>query len=166
MCAMSLYDSSSSLTQDQHLAVDERQGADRVRQCARLGAADRGEHGIDRRMVNCPGNGAAVVMRDLCRAIASQPVVGGVAHDGEEPGAGVAFAHGVDIAHGANTGILYYVLGVVRVTRQPARKVVRGIQVRQDLPFEALAVVACHELAIPRGGSVYSNWNRWDYRRV
>jgi hypothetical protein len=47
----------------------------------------------------------------------------------------------VEIAIGPQIGVLHHVLGICRVARQPAGKVVRGIEMRQNEQLEASAAV-------------------------
>src|SRR6185312_5556095 len=87
-------------------------------------------------MVFGPIDRRAVILQDLRRPVALAPVVKSVPHNGQEPGPGGAIAKRSDILERAHAGVLDHVLGVVDVAGQPARKVVAGIQMRQDQLFE------------------------------
>ncbi len=73
------------------------------------------------------------------RPILVQPGVASISHDREEPCPHVATLVAVEKTERAQAGFLRNVLRVLIVPRQPAREVVRSVQVRQDGLLEALA---------------------------
>src|SRR5207249_6930616 len=73
------------------------------------------------------------------RSIGAQPRPAGVAHDREQPRPRLA-AQAVEMAVGAQHRFLEHVLGVVVVAREPAREVVRRVEMRQHKRLVARAV--------------------------
>jgi len=88
------------------------------------------------------GSAARVVeTRKFHGPVDLQPTQAGIAHDGEQPGPRLA-AQSVEETVSAQHGLLHHVLGVVIVARQPARKVVRRVQMRQHAFLESLLAFA------------------------
>src|SRR6185295_1609446 len=59
-----------------------------------------------------------------------------VAHDREQPGAGVSPGEGMEVLERAQIRFLHHVLRLVLVARQPAREAVGGVEMRQGDLFE------------------------------
>ena len=76
------------------------------------------------------------------RAVLAQPAIGGVAHDGQRPGAGVDAGKAADAAQRAQAGFLHHVLGVGAVARQPAGERVAIGEIRQHHLPEAGPILA------------------------
>src|ERR1022692_1040492 len=64
--------------------------------------------------------------------IAFEPCVSGIAHDRENPGAQIPAAKSCRKPDCAHVGLLHHVLGVVIVTNQPSREVVRSIHMGEE----------------------------------
>jgi hypothetical protein len=76
-------------------------------------------------------------VRRLARAVLVKPRKAGIAHNGQEPDAGVAAAEALEEAERAQVGFLHHVLRVLIIPRQPARQVIGSIHVRQNHLLEA-----------------------------
>ena len=118
--------------QEQHLPIDERQIANRVLESIRIPPALRCLRRVYGRFVDRAVDGQPIVAHDLRRPVAAVPIIKSTPHDGQEPGFGIGAAHRIEVLERPDTRVLDDILGVVRVPRQPARQVVRGVQVRQD----------------------------------
>jgi hypothetical protein len=63
-----------------------------------------------------------------------------VAHDSQEPRPCIVAVQRADVFECAQASLLYHILGVVGIARQPTRQIVRGVEVRQDQLFETVYV--------------------------
>src|ERR1051326_6504010 len=66
-----------------------------------------------------------------------EPVVAGVAHDGEQPRPPVLAVEPIEERQRAQTRLLHHVVGILRAPRKPPREIISRIQVRQQRPLEA-----------------------------
>jgi hypothetical protein len=72
-------------------------------------------------------------------SILLQPRVARIPNDGEQPSPYVSALVAIEKSKGAQTGFLRHVLRVLVVPGQPAREVVRGVQVREHGLLESFA---------------------------
>ena len=68
--------------------------------------------------------------------VASQPIVGGIANDAQQPGPRGGLTTPIEGAEGPQHGILHHVLGILRPSHQPFGEIVGGIEMRQCDPLE------------------------------
>jgi hypothetical protein len=73
------------------------------------------------------------------RAILVQPRVARIAHDREQPRPHVSALVAIEKSKRAQKSFLRHILRVLFVPRQPAREIVRRVQMRQDGLLKAFA---------------------------
>ena len=96
-----------------------------------------------------------VDQEELGRAVLAQPGVGRVAHDGQQPGAGVSVGKPSESLKCAQACLLHNILGIGAVAGQPARKCIGIAKVGQHQRLEACAIMlaahAGHRTRLPSG---------------
>jgi hypothetical protein len=131
------------VAQDDDLAEFERQAADRrVQRVVQRTAQQVGlwvVHGKRIGLDRVHGLGPPPLLSP-----AREPGEGGPADDGEQPGAHVAAAEGLEVTEGTQVGFLDDVVGVGPVAQQVARQGVRRVEVRQSVSFESRQLVSVH----------------------
>jgi len=128
------------LAQDEHFAVLQRQPGYRICQHPQLGLVHHRLLRGDRDRIDGGVHRLVLVVDDLGGPVAPEPVVERIADDLQEPAARVRTLERADVLQRPYARVLHDVLGVVRVARQPPRKVVGGVQMGQDQRVEASGV--------------------------
>src|SRR5713226_6310624 len=83
-----------------------------------------------------------IELRRLVLSLLPEPGVAGVAHNGEQPGAAVPAPKPFKKTQGAEIGLLHQVFRIVLVAGQPARQIVGGTKVRQNLLLESRGLIS------------------------
>src|SRR5204862_4765826 len=111
-----------------------------VNEGLRLIVAGCGLFGIDGCVIDRRVEGGTVVLNDLRGTVAPEPIVKGMADDGQEPCACIASVQRSDILERPYASILNDIIGVDCVACEPAGQVVRRVQMRQAQLLEATIV--------------------------
>jgi hypothetical protein len=130
---ISLVGESFELAQHDHLAVLARQSGDARMQRAGVAVACR--RGLGPLVRACAMDFVVVFLVERAPA-RLEPVEAGVAHDRHEPRLRTLAPLPVEKAERAQAGLLDGILGGRVLAGQPARKVVRGIEVPQHFALE------------------------------
>src|SRR5712692_9078063 len=102
-------------------------------------------HAFEQQRLWIRAGGAVDLFIDLRRLVPSllpEPGVAGVAHNGEQPGPAVPAPKPFEKPQGAEIGLLYQVFRIVLVAGQPARQIVGGAEVRQNLLLESRDLIS------------------------
>jgi hypothetical protein len=134
------------LAQHDHLAKIARQLGNAVAHELALGAFDRRRLRVDRQHDDRAG-GCAVVAFLVegfggGELLALHQLQTGIANDPQQPRAAVLAAQRAEEAERAQERLLHGIVRQFVVLRHPAGETVRGVQMRQHQPLEALALFA------------------------